>query len=56
MLFAQNNTKYDELLIRQARILSNDAIAKKDTVADLWTDDYHLISSRNFEESGKKKI
>ena len=57
MLFAQNNNKYDELLIRKARILSNEAIAKKDTnaIADIWTEDYHLISSRNFEESGKEK-
>lgn len=29
LLFAQNNNKYDELLIRKARILSNEAIAKK---------------------------
>ena len=57
ILFAQNNNKEEELLIRKARILSNEAIAKKDTnaIAAIWTDDYHLISSRNFEESGKGK-
>ena len=45
----------DELEIRQTRQLSNDAIARHDTLAlaDYWTDDFHIISSRNFEISGR---
>jgi ketosteroid isomerase-like protein len=46
----------DEELIHQARLKSNDAIARQDTtaLAEVWTNDYHLISSRNFEISGMK--
>ncbi len=44
----------DEKLIREARQQSNDAIKHQDTtaVAEVWTSDYHIISSRNFEISG----
>ena len=44
----------DEKLIRQARLKSNDAISSQDTIAlaEIWTNDYHIISSRNFEISG----
>ncbi len=44
----------DEKLILEARLKSNDAIAKQDTIAlaEIWTSDYHIISSRNFEISG----
>jgi ketosteroid isomerase-like protein len=44
----------DEILIREARIRSNEAIAQHDTIAlgEVWTTDYHIISSRNFEISG----
>ncbi len=44
----------DEKLIREVRQKSNDAIAKQDTVAlaGTWTNDFHIISSRNFEISG----
>lgn len=46
----------DKKLIREARQKSNDAIAQKDTttLAEGWTDDYHIISSRNFEISGSE--
>ena len=45
----------EETLIRSARRLSNEAIAKKDTavLASVWTLDYHLVTSRNFERSGR---
>ncbi len=44
----------DEKLIRQGRLKSNEAIAQQDTIAlaEVWTTDYHIISSRNFEISG----
>ncbi len=44
----------DENLIREARLRSNNAIARQDTtsLAEIWTSDYHIISSRNFEISG----
>ena len=44
----------DEEQIRQARKTSNHAIEIKDTnlIANFWTSDYHLISSRNAEVSG----
>ena len=37
--------------IRSAREYSNQAIERKDTaaLASVWTSDYHVISSRNFE-------
>lgn len=46
----------DEALIRKARAESNAAIARKDThaLAASWTKDYHLISSRNAEVSGRE--
>ena len=50
----KNYASEDEKLIREARIKSNDAIARQDTVAlaETWTNDFHIISSRNFEISG----
>jgi Domain of unknown function (DUF4440) len=44
-----------EAIIRDARNRSNQAIQEKDTVslASIWTTDYHLITSRNFEASGR---
>ncbi len=44
----------EEVSIRQVRQLSNQAIAKHDTVALLkaWATDYHMITSRNAEVSG----
>ncbi len=41
--------------IRAAREFSNQAIEHKDTaaLASIWTIDYHLISSRNREGSGR---
>ncbi len=55
-LIAQDRNLEDEQLIRQARKQSNEAILKKDSnaLAEIWTDDYHLLSSRNFELSGKE--
>jgi ketosteroid isomerase-like protein len=45
----------DEKSIRLERNRSNDAIARKDTatMASIWTEDYHIISSRNAESSGR---
>ena len=45
----------EEALIRSARQLSNEAIAKKDTavLASVWASDYHVVTSRNFEASGR---
>lgn len=45
----------EEVLIRSARQVSNEAIAKKDTamLVSVWTLDYHLVTSRNFERSGR---
>ncbi len=45
----------DEASIRTARNLSNQAIERKDTVAlaSIWTSDYHVITSRNFEALGR---
>ncbi len=45
----------DEQSIRQARHDSNQAIAAHqiETVGTFWTDDYHIITSRNAETSGK---
>ncbi len=42
-------------LIRVARNISNQAIAQKDTaaLASVWTSDFHIISSRNAEMSGR---
>lgn len=44
----------DEQKIREARNLSNLAIANHDTIAiaNYWTKDFHVISSRNFEVTG----
>jgi ketosteroid isomerase-like protein len=46
----------DEAQIRKARAESNAAIARKDThaLAAFWTEDYHLVSSRNIEVSGRE--
>jgi ketosteroid isomerase-like protein len=51
-----NTTSEDEKLIREARQRSNKAIAQQDTTAlgEVWTSDYHIISSRNFEISGRE--
>ncbi len=45
----------DEGQIRAARELSNNAIAVRDTLAlaSVWTEDYHVITSRNAEASGR---
>lgn len=53
---AQNNNR-EESIICANRNLSNIAIAQKDTVAlaKYWTEDYHMVSSRNFEVAGLKK-
>ena len=53
---AQNQNTTDEQLIRQARKRSNEAIAKKDSnaLAEIWTDDYHVLTSRNVELSGRE--
>lgn len=44
----------EEVAIREVRQLSNQAIAKHDTVALIkgWATDYHMITSRNAEVSG----
>lgn len=46
----------DEIQIREARNLSNLAIANHDTltIANYWTEDFHIVSSRNFEVSGRE--
>lgn len=46
----------DEIQIREVRSLSNLAIANHDTItiANYWTDDFHLVASRNFEVSGRE--
>jgi ketosteroid isomerase-like protein len=45
-----------ELKIRMSRQKSNEAIANHDTaaLARSWTTDYHIITSRNNEASGRK--
>jgi ketosteroid isomerase-like protein len=45
----------EEQLIRAARARSNAAIAAQDTIALAaeWTEDFHIVSSRNSEVSGK---
>lgn len=51
-LVAQHN---DESLIRQSRALSNQAIALHDTasLAQFWTEDVHVTTSRSFTLQGK---
>ncbi|MBL7861861.1 MAG: nuclear transport factor 2 family protein [Cyclobacteriaceae bacterium] len=46
----------DEQQIREARQHSNQAIARHDTIAltSHWTEDFHLITSRNTEVSGRE--
>lgn len=46
----------EEISIRSQRQKSNDGILAKDTAAmsAIWTNDYHIISSRNSETSGRK--
>lgn len=46
----------DEKQIRETRQLSNEAIAKHDSVsiANYWTQHFHVISSRNFEIVGRE--
>lgn len=45
-----------QTIIRELRAASNRAIAAKDTagISRLWTQDFHMISSRNTEVSGRK--
>jgi ketosteroid isomerase-like protein len=45
----------EEPLIREARAKSNEAIASHDAkaMAAFWTSDFHIITSRNSEMSGK---
>jgi ketosteroid isomerase-like protein len=51
---AGNPATESEKSIRLAREKSNAAIARQDTIAlaEIWTNDYHIITSRNFEVSG----
>jgi len=53
----KNTVGEDETNIRNVRLQSNEAIARGDStgVARVWTNDYHLISSRNFEVSGLER-
>ncbi|HWA34370.1 MAG TPA: nuclear transport factor 2 family protein [Cyclobacteriaceae bacterium] len=46
----------EESQIRERRQASNDAIAAKDTaaIAKIWTVDYHVVTSRNAEVSGRR--
>lgn len=46
----------NEKQIRERRIQSNKAIQQHDSVgvAEYWTEDYRLVSSRNFEVSGRE--
>ena len=46
----------EEISIRSQREKSNNAIAAKDTagIAAIWSSDYHIISSRNAETSGRR--
>lgn len=48
-------TSTEETLIREARTKSNEAIAAHDAkaMASFWTSDFHIITSRNSEMSGK---
>jgi ketosteroid isomerase-like protein len=52
--YGKESNSADEEQIRQARKSSNHAIEVRDTnlIAQFWTNDYHLISSRNAEVSG----
>jgi ketosteroid isomerase-like protein len=54
-MHARSQAQSDEQRIREARLRSNAAIAAKDTngIAAAWTDDFHIVSSRNSEVSGK---
>ena len=49
-------TSQDEVSIKAARMRSNDAIKTRDliTLTSIWTPDYHVITSRNFEASGRE--
>lgn len=53
---AQEKVVSPEKQIRQARQHSNQAIARHDSIAlaSHWTDDFHLITSRNTEVSGRE--
>ena len=56
-MFGQKKHYYDdERQIRETRKLSNIAIATHDTlaVAAYWTEDFLIITSRNFEVSGRE--
>jgi ketosteroid isomerase-like protein len=59
LVMACNSTEQQEIgFLKQLREGSNQAIAEKDTtaMASFWTDDVHVISSRNAEVSGKEKL
>ena len=45
----------DEVKIRELRDKSNLAIAQQDTLSlsEIWSDDFHLLSSTNAEVKGK---
>lgn len=53
---ADSITSEDINQIGQAREISNGAIQKHDTatLASIWTWDYHVVTSRNFEVSGRR--
>lgn len=48
----------DETLIRATRQASNQAIANHDStsIAEFWTEDFHIVSSRNSELSGRESM
>lgn len=58
-LFSQHPTTHsqEEQKIREVRKLSNLAIAQHDslTIANYWTNDFHMISSRNTEVAGREQ-
>ena len=58
-LFAQQGTtpSQEEQQIRDVRRLSNLAIAQHNSlaIANYWTNDFHLISSRNSEVAGREQ-
>lgn len=57
LVWSSANAQTSEQQIREARRLSNSAIAAHDSiaVASFWTDDFVLISSRNSEVHGKRE-
>ena len=55
ILGCQSQQDPDVMVLKKLRKASNEAIARHDTlgIASFWTEDVHLISSRNTEVSGK---